>query len=129
MTAAQYRALNVTPIQIVAAPGAGKVLVPVFCYGLLNSDGTAFTAPFPFGAVAISYISTSNAMLFSQSAFVSITFDAYSWATQSTSATIGGVAKATVQNTPLTLKNNGAAFTGGGNSTITLNLAYTTITL
>jgi hypothetical protein len=129
LTAAQVRTLNATPVQIVAAPGAGKVLVPVICYGLLTSDGTPFAAPFPVGSISIAYNSTNAATAFSSNAFVTATSDVYSWATQSTLSTAGGIAKASVQNVPLTLKNFNTEFTGGGNSTITVVLGYTTITI
>ncbi len=130
LTAAQVKTLNASPIQMVAAPGAGKVLVPVFCYGLLTSSGTAFVGSFPNPTVSIAYTSTPPAaMSFSANAFLVVTADVYSWSTQSTLATNGGLPKANVQNKPLLLKNFGNEYTGGGTSTITFNLAYVTITL
>lgn len=45
LTNAQVKALRATPISLVAAPGAGKVVLPVFCYVALIYGGTnAFTA-------------------------------------------------------------------------------------
>lgn len=129
LTGNQIRALNTTPISFVAAPGAGKVLVPLFMYGLLTSSGNAFTGGFPATSVTLAYNTTNAVMNFSSNAFVTVTADYYSWATQNTLATIGGVAKAGVQNQPLTLTNPGAAYSNGTTSTITINLAYVTITL
>lgn len=129
LTAAQVRTLNASPVQIVAAPGAGKVLVPIVCYGLLNSTGTAFVGPFPNPAITIAYNATNAAMSFSQNAFVTVTTDVYNWATQNALATVGGIAKASVQNTPLFLKNFATEYTGGGSATINFVLSYITITL
>jgi hypothetical protein len=45
LTSAQVKALNATPITIIAAPGAGKAIVIVFASGSLNYGGTnVFTA-------------------------------------------------------------------------------------
>ena len=130
LTAAQMRNLIASPVQIVAAPGVGKVLVPIVCYALLTSDGTAFSSSGPPNPLtAISYNSANVAMTFSPNAFLTVTTDVYSWATQSSLATVGGAPKSGVQNQPLTLNNIQPAFAGGGNSTITFVLAYTTITL
>lgn len=129
LTAAQIRTLNASPVQIVAAPGAGKVLVPIVCYGLMTQSGTAFVGPFPNPAITIAYNATNAAMSFSQNAFVTVTSDVYNWATQSALPTVGGIAKASVQNVPLFLKNFATEYTGGGSSTITFVLSYITITL
>lgn len=129
LTAAQIRALNTTPIQMVAAPGSGKVLVPLYMYGLLTYGGTPLTGAFPQSSITLAYGGTNMAIQFSAIGFVSATQDVYSWATQNTLAVNGGYPKAGVQNQPLTFTNPGAAFTGGGTSTINVVLAYTTITL
>lgn len=130
LTAAQIRALNVTPILFVAAPGAGKVLVPLFCYGLWNYVGpNPLTGGFPQSSISIQYNATDTAIQFSGIAFVSATSTVYSWGTQNTLAVNGGIAKATVQNTGLSFRNPGAAFTGGDTSTLNVSMAYVTITL
>lgn len=129
LTAAQVRTLNGTPVAFIAAPGAGKVLVPIVGYGLLTSSGAAFTGGFPASAISIAYNSTNSAMQFSSNAFVSVTSDVYSWATQNTLATVGGIAKASVQNQPLNLVNFGLDYTGGGTSTITIVVGYITLTI
>jgi hypothetical protein len=125
LTASQMRNLVGTPIQIVAAPGAGKVLVPIYCYALLTFGTTNFSS----GAtpINISYNSASGAMQFSASALTA-SVDVYAWATQ-TSSLLAGIPKATVQNSPLTIVNFGNNYSGGGTSTVQFLIAYSVITL
>lgn len=125
-TAAQIRGLSGTPISLVAAPGAGKVIVPLFIYGLLNFVGTPFTAP-GGSFLDITYNNSSSAKTYSfGTAFSSTSANAY-WSAINTD--LSAALKTAVQNQPLTLSQFGADYTGGGTSTITIITAYTTITI
>jgi hypothetical protein len=42
LTAAQIKTLNATPLDVVAAPGAGKALIPISGYVSLDATATAF---------------------------------------------------------------------------------------
>jgi hypothetical protein len=44
LTNAQLLALFATPVQIVPAPGAGKVIVPISCHARLERGTTAYSA-------------------------------------------------------------------------------------
>lgn len=123
------RALAGSPQTLLAAQGAGVVSIPLWCYWFLDSDGTAFTAS--GGTVFLYYNSTSKITQFSNSAWNGFTTDYYGW-TQLNNAAIGasgGIAATGMANQPITIMNDGANLTGGGSSTVTFLLCYTTITL
>jgi hypothetical protein len=45
ITATQLANLIASPVQIIAAPGAGRFIFPISCYVRYTSGGTPFTAP------------------------------------------------------------------------------------
>lgn len=45
LTANQIKALRATPVELVAAPGAGYVLIPVHCHARFNHVTTEYTVP------------------------------------------------------------------------------------
>lgn len=129
LTAAQVRALDTTSVQVLPAQGAGKVIVPIYAYGLLNSDGTAFTLASGTTSIGFFYNDVDLAMNFSNPAFRVITTDTYWWANPATNS--AGAVKTNAQNTPFYIGMNGplVPYLNGGNSTIDFTLAYTVITL
>ncbi len=130
LTAAQFTNLGATPITLVPAPGAGKVLVPLYCYTYLASSGVPFTSA--TAAIGIYYNNTEQALLFNQTMFNGSTTNLYNWATPSQTqlVSVGGFAEADIVNKPLQIStNNGGNYAGGGTSTVTFMIAYTTITL
>jgi len=131
-TAAEMTNLAASPITLASAPGAGKVLVPLFCYGVSNFVGAGFAGT-GTNAPKIAYNNSANAiaMTFGGSAFLGTTSNGYCWTTQNPNATsLPPVApQADVQNQALTLSQFSTDWTGGGTSTITFMLAYLTITL
>jgi hypothetical protein len=123
LTAAQFNSLSVTPIQIVPAPGAGKVLVPVSVFALLN-----FVAAFAgSGSVRLIYdVGTAIPIMgFPSSAFIGGTQSSYFWTNSFLSS---GIPKTLAQNTALSLAN-GTATTGGAGSMITFVCSYYILTL
>lgn len=126
LSAAQVTSLVGAPINIVPAPGAGKVLVPIYCYALLTQVGAAFTTT-GSNPITVSYNAANIALTMGGANFTGGA-DAYAWGTQNTLPT-SGIAKAAVQNQPLDLKVYTTNYAGGGTSTIQFVLAYTTITL
>lgn len=129
LTAAQIQNINTTSIQILPAQGAGKVIVPIFSYGLLNSSGTTFTLASGTTSIGFFYNDVANAMNFANSFLLSTTTDKYWWATQATNGF--GVFKPDAQNTPLFVGIQGppVAYMGGGTSTVDFTLAYVVISL
>jgi len=70
LTSAQIKALHGTPIQVAAAPGSGKVIVPIqamgkFIYGGTNVfvAGAAQTIALSWGTVAVTSSLASNAII------------------------------------------------------------------
>jgi hypothetical protein len=55
LTAAQIKALYATPLSLVAAPGAGKIIVPIEIFAKYTFGTTAFT-----GSNALEFRYTSN---------------------------------------------------------------------
>jgi hypothetical protein len=134
-TAAQFNNLLATPVEIVPAPGAGKILVPISIYLKLNSDGTEFTTSFPNAALSLAYDGvTSATVLFSPNVIVGptgiggATTDVYCWATQGSSGGTGSD-PSLVQDKGLFIRNSGGSeYAGGGSSTFDYLIRYMTIT-
>lgn len=127
LTAAQFNALNVTAIQLVATPGPGKVIVPVQCFALLNfvaqftvSSGVliGYGTPTPLGSLILAFSST---------AFSGTSSAYYNSSTLGPNGGNGNI-QTNAQNMPLYLLNTNSA-SGGTGSTITFVLSYYVLTL
>lgn len=129
LTAAQILALNTTSVQILAAQGVGKIIVPLTSYARLNSDGTTFALASQTTGIGYFYNDLdSAATAFANSFLKTTTVNNYWWTTQT--STGAGSIPANVQNTPLFIGMYGPLipYTGGGASTVTFTLGYLVIT-
>jgi hypothetical protein len=122
ITSAQLLDLVANPITIVAAPGEGKVIVPVICHTILDFNSVPYTND--TGNICIGYENSiavspaiyQNGGLFTQSVV---------WADLETAATV--IELSTV-NQPLIYANIGGDITLG-DSDILVNLLYQIVTL
>jgi hypothetical protein len=122
LTAAQFNALNATPIQILAAPGAGKVVIPV----TITARTTLVTNFSGGGTVSLGYQSTASPIMasFNAANFQTLA-DSYYFANQNMTF---GVPVAQTQNQPIYITSSGTSTSGTG-STVTFTLNYIVLTL
>lgn len=128
LTAAQFNALAGTPFTLVAAPGAGKAIIPVSCYGKLNYGGVD---SFHGGSsVRLYYGNTSNEVgqQFTSGTFKD-TYNAYYFADDTRTSSTTGVTIATWQNQAVTISVNSSNFTGGAGNTVSFQFQYVTLTI
>ncbi len=130
LTSSQIKALHGTPIQVIPAQGAGKVisiLSNVYCkfnYGGSNVfiAGAAQTVSLFYGTTNLVATGSTNAMLIgSTSTYL-----------EAAAATINGAAIANLENQPLNLYNSVATeITGNAanDNTITLSFIYYVISI
>jgi hypothetical protein len=123
LTDSQFRNLSGTPINIVAAQGAGKVIVPYMIYGKLNYGGTdAFHSG---SSVRLYYGATSNEVGFTfTSGTFKDTYNAYYYADDVRSSSTTGVTIATWENQPVSISVNSSDFTGGNGNSVTFFMPY-----
>lgn len=128
LTASEIRGLDVTPIQIVPAPGPGKILTPLLGAAQLTYSGTPFAGgnagdislsytdgngPIAVGTIVPNFLITGTSDLF-ESAIAALN--------------LGNYTPTDIINQPLVLFNaNGAAYTGGNTSTILVTVFYTVV--
>lgn len=77
LTAAQLDALNATPVTLISAPGAGKVIVVDQVYGFLDYNSAAYAGSSE--TLAIRYTDGSGDIIcsFTEASFIEATADAY----------------------------------------------------
>lgn len=130
LTSAQVLALRATPIQIVAAPGAGKVIRPVCCdvkmtYGGTNAftNGQNFTLKHGSGSgTSMGTVNTASMLNGTTTAY---TINNVMMGSNSVAATI-------MENQSLVVQNGGASeITGNaaGDNTVTVTLLYYILSL
>lgn len=116
ITSAQLLALNATPQTIVAAPGAGRVLIPAALYLFYDYVAAAYGGIATGEDLAVRYTNASGAVALTveTTGFLDQTSDQYRWAEQgSAAATAGGFAP--VANAALVLHmTTGEITTGDG---------------
>lgn len=118
LTVAEVLAMNATPIEIIRAPGAGKILLPQFFVLELFSTGhTPFAAgsAINFGTPAVADIMSLDATHLTSAT------DEFGW---TSTLQIDGVAPADLQNQALSLRAAGSAFTGGTGCIVTVTVGY-----
>lgn len=127
LTAAQFKVLSGTPFEVVAAQGAGTVIVPITAIGKVNVVG----APFGSGsAVLFGYGSTAQATDRTNLSFVSGSFNSagsgyyFASADDPTGSVIGNIA---IENQGLFITVNSSNFNGGGTSTVDITTFYSVI--
>jgi len=124
LTAAQVLAAYATPQLLVAAPGAGKILVPTF-NSLYTKVGTVFAGGgvgvVQWGATVHGAGTNALAATIPAAEITAAASQIYSLNGNTANALTG------ITNTGLYFSNQTAAFTGGANSTLTFNLSYLTI--
>lgn len=131
LTNAQAKAFRATPVTIVGAPGAGRVIVPVSCAISLVYGGTnAFVQGGAGSNFSLKYKDGTTASLMSGGigAFVQNTTNALSLMVPAVAAgSEVNITKANADNQPLVVHNPAAAeLTGnaGADNTFVLNLVY-----
>ncbi|MBP6892088.1 hypothetical protein KBB68_00760 [Candidatus Babeliales bacterium] len=125
LSAAQVNALNVTPIQVIAAPAAGKMIYVINAALKLTHVTTAFSAG---GTIDLIYNGLSSDPIvpgLGSNAFVTV----------GSNRVMGGVsggqvsvASSSVEAVAVQIFNPGSAFTGGGTSTIKVMVNYVVLT-
>lgn len=125
VTAAQMKALNATPIQLLAAPGAGKALILVGAELWLDYESAAYAGIAAGEDLAIKYTDASGATLATIEAtgFLDATADAFRYAYPVTTAAVTPVANAAIVLHLLT----GEIITG--DSTLKLRLLHREVAL
>lgn len=130
LTNAQLKALNTTAITIIAAQGAGIVIIPLMVtFKLLYGGTNAFVFS---GNLETCYGTTANAnslYSFTASTFLTATANEYAIMTQSSTAQLTFSA-ATVENAAISVSTS-AAITGNAaaNNTMKVEILYYTVTL
>jgi hypothetical protein len=125
LTSAQIKALNVTPIQLVAAPGAGNVVVVVagickFTYGGSNAfTGSSGSINLYWGTSTSSINNIIPNSIMTGTSTLALT-------TGSSNIGVAGTALTNIENMALNAFNNNSAFSGNAanNNTVTINIVY-----
>lgn len=121
LTAAQIIDLADTPVTIVAAPGAGKLLEFVSAVLILNHSGTGFTESADNLGF---YYDTESGALLSEivecTGFIDQTADTVTFAVPNGGAATAIAAASAAVNKPIVLANPDGDFADGGTTTSTL---------
>jgi hypothetical protein len=116
LTQAQLQAISGTPISLVDAPGAGKVIEPLACAVFLDHNGTTYAT---LTTLRLKHSGNSNLMMSTSSSFGTAAADRYE-------KMVVSAASATNQemfaNTALVIDGNANATNNGG--TVTVDLLY-----
>jgi hypothetical protein len=128
LTNAQIKALNATPIQIIAAPGAGKAIIVMSAVGKMTYGTNIFVAALNQG-IALAYNTTAfNTILTS----VDLVSAASVYAYNSAASLSGGALATTIENVAVKAYNPiGTEITGNAanDTTITLVVKYYIVTI
>ncbi len=126
LTSLQIKALKATPIQIVAAPGAGKVIMPITAYYYFVYGGTnAFTNGQPIEVVTNNAGTLTSLYELAPASIVDVTTSLKGSSLISFGATITNVPTNMINN-PVVVINTGATeITGNAANNNTLEVAVT----
>lgn len=125
LTSAQVKALRATPITIVPAPGAGKVIVPLGGAAFLDYGSNVFTES--TDNLALRYENGSGAICsgtITSSGFITASADTM---TSIIAKADNIVAKTVCENKPVVIHNTGdgeIAGNAGGDNIVRIKLAY-----
>ncbi len=115
LTTAEIKALKTTPKELVAAPGAGKAIEYISCYGFLDYSGAVLTAQ--SGSIKIGTMTQGSFA----SSFISASADRV---LLSHSGAENDVADTYFINTALTFQLNADVTGASSTSTLTLKVSY-----
>jgi hypothetical protein len=128
LTASQVRNLSGTPITLVAAQGAGTLIVPYTCYAKLNyggvdtfHDGSSIRLYYGTGSTEVGFQFTSGSW--------KDNYNAYYYADDVRSSSSTGVAIANWSNRAVTISVNSSNFTGGNGNTVSIFMPYSVMTI
>lgn len=131
LTPTQIRAMETTPVALVAAPGAGFWLELVSIHMFLDFGTVAYDDAAADGDLQVTYAGLGGEVVAVQEsdALIDAVADAHAYAGND-SATIPVADVATATNTALVISNDGAAYTGaGGDSPLICRTFYRVHTL
>lgn len=127
MNATQWNGMNVTPVEIIAAPGAGFCVIVLSCAIFFNYGNTnQFSAG---GAVVLQWGTTAagaGTSMVNTMAGSNFTGNNDSM-TQQTVIAKSNIFKATFDNLSICLSNQTQPFTGGANNTFNVVVTYTVV--
>lgn len=129
LTNAQIKALHATPIQIVAAPGVGKILVPVMLSITMTYGGTNVFVAGAGQTIALYYGTALSVCLGLANTSITAAYSSYC---TNAGSMFAGAGFSSVTNAALNLYSSSATeITGNaaGDNTIAYNLLYRTITI
>jgi hypothetical protein len=128
MNATQFTNLSGSPVQLIPAPGAGKVIVPFNIVGKLIYGGSA---AFGAGSAASTYWGATGATLgpcgFNTGEFKA-SADSYYFGVNF-AVSLGAIASASIENQPLVLSVSGANYTGGTGNVVNFSIQYCIISI
>ena len=128
LSSTQLRALHGTQVQLIPAPGAGQLLAPISVVFQYKAGNAPYTIGGDGGHVAV-YVGTPNNVV-TEVAATGFLDQATSQVFMSEG--IGGVGispQATLENAPVTVRNDSAAEWTGGDGTVTITVYYTAVAL
>lgn len=123
LTSAQVKALNATPIQIIAAQGAGKAIIVISAVGKMTYGGTNVFVAGAGQAIVLAYGTSPFDTVLTNTDVVSAS-TLYSY---NNSSTVTGVSTATIENVALNAYNNVATEISGNaanDNTVTFVVQY-----
>ena len=130
LTPAEIRAMESTPIELVAAPGAGKWLDFISCHMFLDFATVAHDDAAADGDLQVTYTDLAGEKVAGQEAdtLIDAVADAHAY-TANDGGAIPTADVATAANAALVISNDGAAYTGTGDSPLVVRTFYRVHTL
>lgn len=127
LTSAQVRSLQGTPVQLIAAPGAGQALAPISAVFQYKAGSSPYTTP--GGGHLMTYVGGPQNLVTQVSA---VGFIDQSTSQIFMSEGIGGIGSSpqgSLENAAMMTTNDGSAEWTNGDGTVTITVYYTIVQL